>query len=158
MPAETDPTWYTAQKEHEGFPLFLRWPATIDLSEIRLHFQKLVVVTHKLSEVQSNGLPVPDYNETLEDFDVDLSRYPVSQGFGFPVLIETFGGNRAYYFYFKEEADLEDFREHVTSTWPDHELEWFSKSDGQGGFIQRYLHGKLFPEERNVPSYPFINA
>ena len=62
-------------------------------------FSVLVVVTHELSKASPNGLPDPDYNDGLLNFDADIRSAFEQKQTGQTVLIETFGGKRKYYIY-----------------------------------------------------------
>jgi len=56
---------------HEGFPLLLRYPEKVDFDFHKDVFPNLEVITHEFSKVDSNGLPNPEYNDSLFQFDSD---------------------------------------------------------------------------------------
>jgi len=67
-------TWLTAEKEYEGFPLYLRRPADLDVDSLRPAHPNLAVVTHEFTKRKPNGLPERDYNESLFEMDIELVR------------------------------------------------------------------------------------
>src|SRR5690349_15918909 len=98
--------WLMAEKTYEGFPLFLRRPECLDVDLLRPHLPNLAVVKHKFTKRKPNGLPDDDYNHGLREFDHALvSAFDVDR-MGVPALVETFGGERNYYFYVAPAADV----------------------------------------------------
>src|SRR5271170_7718448 len=98
-------TWLTAEKIYEGFPLFLRRSENLETESNQISFPVLAVVTHKFTKRQPNGLPDKDYNDGLAEMDYELVTAFDIDRMGVPALIETFGGERNYYFYVSTEAD-----------------------------------------------------
>jgi hypothetical protein len=82
-------SWLLGEKTFEGLPLLLRRPANLDVTLLRPRFPSLVVVTHKFTICQSDGLPESDYNDGLADMDHELITAFDSDHIGVPVLIET---------------------------------------------------------------------
>jgi hypothetical protein len=131
-------TWATAQLEYEGFPLMLRRPTNLDIKSLRPSRPSLVVVTHKFTRRKPNGLPEPDYNKTLFDMDIGLvSAFNVDQ-MGVPVLVETFGGKRHYYFYVTVDTDVTQTLSEIANRFPNEQLSWTVKPDPSWGFLERY--------------------
>jgi len=131
-------SWKVGQATHEGFPLLLRYPDDIEYENPKSRFPILVTITHKLALVQDSGLPERTYNETLEDFDVYLTRLFEIKNAGVVVLVETFGGNRAYYFYVSRDLDLLAEESNIKAQYPQHELSWERQEDATWSFIKRY--------------------
>ena len=131
-------TWATAQKEYEGFPLMLRRPTNLHHDSLRLNFPTLAVVTHEFTERKPNGLPEPDYNESLFEMDVELVRAFDVGRMGVPVLVETFGGKRHYYFYGATGTDVPRIISAVASRYPKERLSWTVRPDPQWGFLDKY--------------------
>ena len=65
-------SWLTTEKTYEGFPLMLRRPVNLDTDSLRPLYPTLAVVTHEFTKRRPNGLPEPDYNESLFDMDCAL--------------------------------------------------------------------------------------
>ena len=131
-------TWLTAETTYEGFPLYLRRPAEVDINRLRTALPILVVVTHKFTKRLPNGLPEPDYNHGLAKMDADLvAAFDVDQ-MGVPVLVETFGGKRNYYFYSAKHADIEGILSAIAGRYPDEHLRWSIQPDPRWDFIERY--------------------
>jgi hypothetical protein len=131
-------TWATAQKEYEGFPLMLRRPTNIDIDSLRPTYPTLAVVTHEFTKRKPDGLPEPDYNESLFEMDIELVRaFDVDQ-IGVPALVETFGGNRHYYFYVTAAADVSTIISAVARRYPAERLSWTVRQDPEWGFLERY--------------------
>jgi hypothetical protein len=130
--------WLTAEKKYEGLPLFLRRPEKLDYDEIARSYPKLVIITHHLSNVKSNGVPVGEYNYSLADFDHYVVSYLKSRNQGQTVLVETFNGDRTYYCYAVDNFSLDGMKEDVTSKYSGHNLEWTEKKDADAKFIRKY--------------------
>lgn len=96
--------WLVAIVEHEDLPMALRVRPKLDTKSNKAAYPRLARVSHRLAEVQENGLPDPEYNETLEELDVAIIEALESDGNGIIVLIETFAGYRNYYAYVSKTA------------------------------------------------------
>jgi hypothetical protein len=138
MPVPKGHRWKVGETTYEGFPLLLRYPDDINYDVPPYGFSTLLTITHNLAKVQASGLPDKAYNSSLEDFDVFLSRFIESDGHGVVVLIETFGGKRAYYFYIDGVLDISLAQQDLARKYPEHDIEWTSKPDAQWSFIKRY--------------------
>lgn len=144
MPNDTR-TWKTKQTTHEGVLLFLRYPENVDYDLHKSSFPILAVVTHELAKVSSNGLPEPDYNDSLSTFDVDV-RAAFEQGqAGQTLLVETFSGKRKYYIYVVPEIQVEETIASISKRYPHERLSWWVHSDSEWGFIKRYAKALLMP-------------
>lgn len=130
--------WKTAQTTHEGFPLLLRAPAGLEYDSLRKRFPRLLVATHRLARVQPSGLPEPDYNRSLEEFDHHLVGTFESLEQGVTVLVETYAGKRIYYSYIASTADLEAQKHRTRARFPDHDLAWEAREDPDWRFIRKY--------------------
>ena len=63
-------------------------------------------------------------------FDVDFM--------GVPALIETFGGERNYYFYVSEETDVSNIISSMSHLYPSEKLSLKVKRDADWSFIEKY--------------------
>jgi hypothetical protein len=131
-------TWLTAEKTYEGFPLFLRRPAVLDVDAHRVTFPTLAIVTHEFTKREPNGLPEADYNHGLAGMDNELIVAFDVDRMGVPVLVETFGGKRHYYFYVAADADVAAVISAVARRYPEERLSWSVRSDPKWGFISKY--------------------
>jgi len=131
-------TWLTGEKTYEGFPLFLRRPAHLDVEVLRPSFPKLAIVTHEFSKRKPNGLPEPDYNHELAGMDHELIAAFDIDRMGVSVLVETFGGKRHYYFYVADNADVPAVISAIACRYPDERLSWSVRPDPRWGFIEEY--------------------
>ena len=130
--------WLTTDKVYEGFPMFLRRPAELDMESLRRALPHLALVTHRFAKHRPNGLPEPDYNhglvgmdrEIVSAFDIDLM--------GTPVLVETFGGERNYYFYVSADTDAPYIIASIAKRYPSENLTWTVRPDAKWVFIRRY--------------------
>ena len=143
-------TWLTVKKEYEGFPLFIRRPAALDVDLLRSIHPTLAVVTHEFIKRRPNGLPEPDYNESLIEMDMELVRaFDVDQ-MGVPVLVETFGGKRHYYFYVAADTDVSTIISKIARRYPEERLSWTVRPDLQWGFFEKYARDHFrddFPDD-----------
>lgn len=130
--------WLSGERTHEGFPLLIRRPADLGMEHFRSLFPVLVTVTHEFATRLPNGLPDPQYNSGLAKLDHELIRsFDLTQT-GIPVLVETFGGERNYYFYVAPNADAAEIINGIRTRYPHEKLSWSIRSDPQWGFIQEY--------------------
>jgi len=130
--------WITGKFEYEGSPLHLRVPKGLNYDELSVKYPKFISVTHSLSQTTDNGLPVPEYNSTLGDFDEFLIKYLENNNMGITVLVETFGGNRTYYMYSNKGFNIETFNSSITQKYSQHIVEIDSNIDDQWSFIKQY--------------------
>jgi hypothetical protein len=130
--------WATAEIEYEGFPLMLRHSTNIDIDSLRGAHPALAVITHEFTKRKPNGLPEPEYNESLFQMDMELVRAFDLDQIGVPVLVETFGGKRHYYFYVTEGTVVPAIILAVAQRYPSERLSWTVRSDPQWGFLEKY--------------------
>ena len=116
----------------------LRRPTNLDFDSLRPTLPTLAVVTHEFAKRKPNGLPEPDYNERLFEMDIELVRAFDVDRTGVPVLVETFGGKRHYYFYVAANTDVPAIISAVARRYPEERLSWTVRSDPQWGFFERY--------------------
>lgn len=131
-------SWKTKQITHEGLPLLLRYPEHLDFRSLQMAFPNLAVVVHNFSTVNSNGLPDPDYNDSLSRFDKKLREAFEFKHKGITVLIETFSGKRNYYIYVSIGVDMDDTISAITQDFPEEKLSWSIHPDSKWGFIDKY--------------------
>jgi hypothetical protein len=137
MPSNTN-VWRTKRVSHEGLPLLLRYPENVDFVLHTGSFPFLAVITHELSKVSPNGLPEPEYNDGLLNFDCDV-RATLEEGQGGKtVLIETFGGKRKYYIYVTLKIDVDEKIASISERYPLERLSWSVHSDAEWNFIRQY--------------------
>lgn len=113
-------TWHTAESEYDSLPILFRKPF-IKVSEfptLSKDYPVLMVLTHSLEKVRSNGLPEPEYNQSLENFDLAITAPFKIDTNGIVGLIETFSGKRTYYIYITEFFKVSDFVENLKSQFP----------------------------------------
>jgi hypothetical protein len=131
-------SWVTTDRTHEGFPLYLRRPIDVDTADNRRGFPTLAVITHELRERLSDGRPDRDYNDSLADFDHDIITAFDADYIGVPVLVETFGGKRHYYFYVSPATDVGSIVSHIGASYPAEPLSWETRPDDKWAFLDRY--------------------
>ena len=132
------PKWLSVDRTYEGFPLFLRYPKGLDFGALCPKFPRLIVVTHTFTHRKSNGLPEPDYNHHLIHMDQQLVRLFNVDHMGLPVLVETFGGERNYYFYVANDFDAGAAITQVFQTFPHEKLSQSIRPDPDWSFIKKY--------------------
>jgi hypothetical protein len=131
-------SWLSVTRTYEGFPLYLRYPVGVDYNALAPLFPVHLTVVHEFSLRRVDGAPEPRYNETLEAFDLEVVRYFATSGEGCPVLVETFGGKRNYYFYAKESVDPQAVVAELQARFPGQRLTTSARSDPTWKFISRY--------------------
>ena len=130
--------WLSGEKTYEGFPLFLRRPAELDIDSLRPLLPNLAIVTHKFTKRKPNGLPDDDYNHGLAEMNHALvSAFDVDR-MGVPVLVETFGGERNYYFYVAPDTNVAEILSSIASRYPAEQISWSVRPDQQWTFIESY--------------------
>ena len=123
---------------YEGFPLFLRYPTDVDVESLRPAFPSLAIVTHEFTKRLPNGLPEADYNHGLAAMDQELTAAFAVDRMGLPVLIETFGGKRHYYFYVAEGADVPAVVSALARRYLEERISWSVRPDPKWGFLESY--------------------
>lgn len=130
--------------EHEGDPVLVRH---------RLHnagkadsgHQWLAVVTHHLARVQANGLPQPDYNESLQHLDGSIVAALQAEDGDKVVLVETCHGKRHYYAYVHSIEAVGRKVQRVITANSEHTLSYRTTLDPTRQFVRRYV--TLLPTE-----------
>jgi hypothetical protein len=130
--------WLTAEKFHEGFPLLLRRPAALAVVSLRPLFPTLAFVTHALTHVTSNGLPQSEYNAGLSELDHEILNAFDANSLGVAVLVETYAGERCYYFYVAAHADVSHVVSKVGRRYPRERLSSSMRPDPSWQFIEEY--------------------
>jgi hypothetical protein len=130
--------WLTIKIEYEGFPLYLRKPEYQEIFAYRDKLPNVLRVTQKLKEVNSNGLPESDYNMSLMDFDGQMCDLFNGTDDGLIFLIETFGGERSYYYFITASVDYDKLIQKIKTKNEDIDLETHSYADSEWGFLKNY--------------------
>ena len=131
-------SWATAERTYEGFPLLLRRPTDADTPEHRRSFSDLVIVTHTFAKRLPDGRPDAGCNRGLEDMDVAIVRAFDATRSGVPVLVETFGGERNYYFYAAAGTDVSAILTPIVAAYPDERLSWKVRPNNNWCFLDQY--------------------
>jgi len=130
--------WVSTQHTYENFPLFLRRPTNVDTPANRKRYPTLAVITHEFTKRYPDGRPEPDYNETLFEFDNEIVTSFDSRRLGLPVLVETFGGKRHYYFYVSPDTDVTATIQPISHRYPDEKIAWETRPDKNWSFLEKY--------------------
>ena len=131
-------SWLADEKLYEGFPLLLRRPAELDTISLKSIFPILAVITHEFTKRLANGLPEPEYNRGLADLDHELISAFDSPKLGVIALVETFGGERNYYYYVLTNANVPNIISLITERYPNERLSWSTRQDATWDFIEKY--------------------
>jgi hypothetical protein len=131
-------TWFTAEIEHEGFPLLLRKPDYKNVWFYKTQYSKLLCVTHSLDKVKDNGLPENAYNSSLADFDHEMCSLFKESNEGIIILVETFGGKRNYFYYLSSTIDFATKIETIKETFNITELTATANEDQAWQFVDEY--------------------
>ena len=137
--------WVLSQHTYEGFPLCLRHVERLASPSRRKELPALAIITHTFSKRLPNGLHESDYNDSLLEMDLMLIDAMKDQKIGSPVLIETFGWKRMFYYYVVDQCFAEKRFEDLRPLFPAEELCFDSRADPDWGFIQRYAKD-YFPD------------
>ncbi|MTW13405.1 DUF695 domain-containing protein [Pseudoduganella eburnea] len=136
-------SYLTAQLKYEDMPLALRVRPYAEDDEIWQRLPHLVTLTHTLEEVLSDGMPMPDYNDTLLEFDGDVHDAVLADGEVF--LVETFNGRRTYYACVSSTARAEEALQGLISRYATHDLQMGGKRNHAKKFYQRYRQDFKWP-------------
>lgn len=122
--------------------MYPRRPTNVGTPAHRERYPRLAVISHEFTERYPGGLPENTYNSTLSEFDSAITSVFDSPPRGVPILVETFGGFRHYYFCVAEDADLAAALQPVTQQFPSEKLTWeFSPTPGWDflkGYSKKY--------------------
>jgi len=134
--------WVGSGHTYENFPLYLRRPTNVDTLANRKRYPRLVVVSHEFTHRYPDGRPEPEYNKALEDFDIAITSAFDSPARGVPILVETFGGFRHYYFCVTPDADVASTIQTIIEAYPAEKLTWEYRTtpgwDFLAGYATRY--------------------
>jgi hypothetical protein len=130
--------WESTQRTYEGFPLYLRRPKGLDFDSLSVSFPVHMVITHEFSFRRFDGAPEPRYDSVLEEFDLFVTGYFSETDKGQVVLVETFGGQRHYYFYVSPSVQVESVLSDLRSRFPGYKLEAAIRNDPGWKFIRNY--------------------
>ena len=132
------PAWLGATVNYRGAPLALRVSPRADSPARRRSFPYLVVLTHHLAKVRSNGLPDPGYNDTLAEFDATIISTLGRRGRGVSVLIETLAGRRNYYAYTRSRVVGAKAFDDIRAQHPEQKLVFRGRTDPRWSVLERY--------------------
>ena len=130
--------WLSTDTKYEGFPLYLRHPIYDNIWSYKDKYSNLFRITHKLDKVKDNGLPESDYNLSLIDFDGDLTNLFDNDKEGIIILVETFGGERNYWYYIASTIDYKNKVEIIKKKYPANKIDINFRADLDWGFINKY--------------------
>jgi hypothetical protein len=131
-----DSRWLTGETRYKGERLLLRRQDILNLKDVARKFSVLVTITHALDKVTSDGLPEMTYNQGLAELDHALVT--AFDDDGVVVLIETFSGERNYYFYVSQNVNVSEILAAINKEYPSAALSVFSKPDPEWQFLARY--------------------
>jgi hypothetical protein len=123
---------------YEGQPMALRVRPDADTAENRALYPRLAVVTHRLAEVRSDGLPESNYNDGLPTFELAVIEALEADGAGLVVLVETFVGERSYYAYVVAASHAESAFRSLSERFSEHDLAISGRSDREWGLLDEY--------------------
>lgn len=135
---DNDLRWITKNVDYDGFPLYLRHPDYNNIKVFKPKYHDLLCVTHKLDKVKDNGLPESDYNKSLIDFDGDLCNLFDIKNSGIIILIETYAGERNYWYYIADSVDYQSKIDEIRVKYKPIRLETELSSDKEWGFLSKY--------------------
>lgn len=138
-----DNRWLGKTARHEDFPLALRVRPYVVTPENQRNFPQLTAITLQLAKVRADGMPEPDYNDTLADLDAGLIDLFEINNVGLTVLVETFNGRRTFYSFTQATAPVQALVTDFQKRNPMHAISIQVKSDPNWGFITDYR--KQFP-------------
>ncbi|WP_165499723.1 DUF695 domain-containing protein [Pedobacter frigidisoli] len=130
--------WISTNVVYDEFPLYLRRPDYQDVWNYKIRFTQRLNISHHLDKVKQNGLPESDYNLSLSDFDSDLCNLFDDHSEGIIFLIETYGGERNYWYYISEQTDYLNKIERIRQEFPNNAIESDLNDDTNWGFIKSY--------------------
>lgn len=121
--------WRIASVHHEGAPLLLRVRVGADTPGRRAEFGRLAIIVQSLDRVRPDGLPEPDYNDALADFDAHVIEAVEESARGLVALVETFQGERTYYAYAAAGGHSNRVVAELAGRYPQHRLRAFGGLD-----------------------------
>ena len=139
-------SWLTANTLYQGFPIYLRRPNILvsEYPSLSPHYPKLLVLTHSLAHVKSDGLPEAEYNDSLRVLDSELIDTFHAGDFAIAALVETFAGKRTYYFYARKELDIDSLLDRFAERFPSEKIQWKTTPDPGWTLLSRYARDFSF--------------
>ena len=140
MTNATPRPWLNANARHEGFPIYFRRPdiRRVEFESLRPRYPVLLTIEHQLAQVEANGLPEPDYNDSLEPLDSELISPFRDEVDGLVALVETFAGRRIYYIYLSVSFDADHFMDRICARFPRENLSWRRRDDPTWRLLNGY--------------------
>jgi len=136
--SESERLWVGTGHTYESFPLYLRRPTNVDTPANRQRYPKLAVLSHQFTHRLPDGRPESKYNKTLFDFDTAITSVFDSPPRGVPILVETFGGFRHYYFCVAPDVDLAAAVQAIAQRFPMEKLTWEYRTTPGWDFLPVY--------------------
>jgi len=135
--------WKVGQLEHEGYPLFVRYPSQLNYDVLQAGLPVRAVISVTFDRVSDNGLPTREEQAESEPFDQFVVEWFRLNSEGVCVLVETFGGKRHYYFYAASENCAKALLASVAKAFPDRPFQSEIAIDRAWSFIRRYARDFL---------------
>jgi hypothetical protein len=118
--------------------LYLRHPDYENIWSYKESFPNRFCITHELEKVKKNGLPESEYNKALNEFDHDLVSLFEYNKEGLIILVETYCGNRNYWYFISSNADYNTMISHIKNKYPANILTVDCSVDTHWGFLEEY--------------------
>ena len=132
------PEWLTSSVDHEGFPRALRVRPSVEDTSMMKKYPHLGTLTHNLAKVRADGMPEPDYNAELAEFDNAVHAFLEDNSDGMIMIVETFGGERSYHAGVIDEQTLQRWFAGLSKRFPEHDLSVKFRSDAALSFYRSY--------------------
>ncbi|TPG35497.1 DUF695 domain-containing protein [Flavobacterium pectinovorum] len=130
--------WLTTRTEYEGLPLYLRIPNYKNIWEYKSKYPVLISITLEFESIKDNGLPTSDYNKSLMDFDLEVINIFEGENCGIIFLIETYGGERNYWFYGEDSKTISNLFNELKSKYSDKKIKLDYQNNADWSFINDY--------------------
>lgn len=131
--------WLTTRTEYEGLPLYLRIPNYKNIWEYKSKYPELINITHEFESAKDNGLPTSDYNKSIMDFDLEITNiFQDQENCGIIFLVETYGGERNYWFYAEDSKAVSKLFDELKSKHPDKKIKLDCQNNSDWGFTKDY--------------------
>jgi hypothetical protein len=140
-------TWLNADSMYEGYPIYFRRPRVLrtEFPLLQPRYPRLLVLTHVLTHVKSNGLPETAYNTSLEALSLALTLPFEDEKAGLIAVIETFAGKRTFYIYLAPSFDAEALVREVQARFPHENLHHEVDADPDWRVLNGYARDFDFP-------------
>lgn len=130
--------WIDTSMVYDGHPINVIFPVYSNLNRYRNQFSDILSVSYRPPLMLDDGISVQNFDGSIENLDQLLQDLFLARKTGFLFLIETYAGNRQYFYLIKPDCNVEYSMDSIQKEFPDLNLFFYRKTDPQWRFFKQY--------------------